>query len=337
MSRHVSAGRLVLVLLLSTLAWAIVAVACLAVDSTGNLAWPAGLALQFQAERVLLASLVGGALASAGVAYQAVLRNPLAEPYLLGAATGAAFAAYLWRLPAVGVWLVGLGGVAASLSQQAFAFLGAVLAIGVVLGLAGARRLEPVAMILIGVIVNATLAAGFLLVNALVRDLPGTGGIEAILIGDLQTNLLPSQAYTAAAVVAAGWGVLLWLSGAMNIARLSEAEAQSLGLRIVRLRWGVMLAASLVTAAAVAVSGPIGFVGLICPHLVRLVVGQDNRLLLPAATAAGAVLLCLADAARTFAAAPGLLGTVVPIGVVTALLGGPFFLLLFARTQRHGG
>src|SRR2546427_6217277 len=117
---------------------------------------------------------------------------------------------------------------------------------------------------------------------------------------------------------------------------LTEAEARSLGVRIQGLRWMALIVASLITASAVAVSGPIGFVGLVCPHLSRLIVGNDQRRLLPVATAMGAALLAVADALSRVLSRPGAAGTALPVGVLTGLLGGPFFLLLLWQRRSRG-
>ena len=282
---------------------------------------------------VLLSSLVGAALSAAGVAYQAILRNPLAEPYLLGVSSGASLAAYLWRFPALGA---ALGAAGAAVTQQLFAFAGALAAVAVVFALATRRgRVEPVTLLLVGVIVNAVNGSIYLLVNALAKDMTGgSGGEVAFLVGVIQTNLEPRQVWATAAVVAAGWARLADLSGRHNAAVLSEAEAEALGVRIHRLRWGALVTASLMTASAVAVSGPIGFIGLVGPHLARLLVGHDHRRLLPVATATGAALLALADAASRLLALESLAGSVLPVGILTGLMGGPFFLLLLWQTRR---
>src|SRR5207247_147792 len=222
---------------------------------------------------------------------QSILRNPLAEPYLLGVSSGASLAAYLWRFPAVGAALASaLGTFAAAISQQAFAFAGALSAVAVVFALASRRgRVEPVTLLLVGVIVNSINGSIYLLINALAKDMTGgSGGEIACLVGVIQTNLEPAQVVAAAAVVGTGWLVLSYLSGQLNAAVLSEAEAEALGVRIHRLRWAALVTASLMTASAVAVSGPIGFVGLVAPHVARLLVGHDQRRLLPVATALGA-------------------------------------------------
>jgi iron complex transport system permease protein len=120
----------------------------------------------------------------------------------------------------------------------------------------------------------------------------------------------------------------------LNVAALGDVEAESMGVRIGQLRWIALITASLVTAAAVAISGPIGFVGLVCPHVARLIVGRDQRVLLPASTALGAALLAIADAVSRKLAGSGGLETVLPVGVLTGLLGGPFFLLLLWHSRR---
>ena len=312
--------------------WAVVAAACMLVGSTtGPLTRQQWL---YRLEMVLVPSLVGAALAAAGVTFQAVLRNPLADPYLLGASSGAALATYIWSL------LLGtVGAVAAQIGQQAFAFAGAAAAIAIVLGLAQRRgRLDPVTLILVGVILNAVCGSVYLLIFSL--NLPWdqtqqTGGAFRMLIGGIQTNLTTTQEFAAAIAIAVAWIVLLCVAGQLNVAMLSDAEAQSLGVRVHRLRWIAMIAASLTTAAAVAISGPIGFIGLICPHAARLVTGPDPRRLLPAATALGASLLVVAEAMSRLFSQQTLLGSHLPVGVLTGLLGGPFFLILLFRQKRQ--
>ena len=277
---------------------------------------------------MLIASLVGAALACSGVVYQAILRNPLADPYLLGVSSGASLFAYLWQFGAAAA-------VVAAISQQAFAFAGALAAIAIVFTLASSRgRLEPITLLLVGVIVNAVNGSMFLLLNAITRERPGISPLM-FLVGGINTTLTDQQKWTALTVIAAGWLVLMYISGQLNVASLSEAEAESLGVRIHRLRWMGLIVASLVTASAVAISGPIGFVGLVCPHLARLMVGRDVRRLLPVATGLGAALLAVADAASRYLAGMGRAETLLPVGVLTGLLGGPFFLLLLWQNRRR--
>lgn len=329
MNKRWSALRLLVTIALSVLAWALVAALCMTIGSTGSIGWPAKEIFRFRIENVALASLIGAALGAAGVVYQAILRNPLADPYLLGVSTGASLGAYIWQFTPLSVgFLIGV-------SQQGFAFAGAIAAVTIVFALAGFRgRLEPLTLLLVGVIVNAVNASLYLLLNAIHRDMPGNSSI-AFLIGGIQTNLKVGQMVTAAILIGVMWIVCLSLTGQLNVAILSEGEAISLGVRINRLRWVAMLLSSLMTASAVAISGPIGFVGLVCPHLSRLIVGHDHRRLFPVATAMGAALLTLADAASRLLASPKYAQTYLPVGVLTGLLGGPFFLLLLWQSRRQ--
>ena len=291
---------------------------CLCAGSSG-VGLPNPDTLHYRLQMVLIASLVGAALSAAGVAYQAVLRNPLAEPYLLGVSSGASLAAYLWRFPALGV---AFGAAGLAVSQQVFAFAGALVAVAVVFALSSRRgRVEPLTLLLVGVIVNAVNGSVYLLINALTKDMTaGSGGEIAFLVGVIQTNLQLRQVVVTALVVAAGCVCLSYLSGQLNAAVLSEAEAEALGVRVHRLRWAALVVASLMTASAVAVSGPIGFVGLVGPHLARLLVGHDQRRLLPVATATGAALLALADAASRLLAMESLAGSVLPVGILKGIL-----------------
>jgi len=175
----------------------------------------------------------------------------------------------------------------------------------------------------------------FLLLNAIIKEPATPGGPLTFLVGGLQSNLRASQEISALVIIVLGWLVLLYISGELNVGMLSESEAQALGVRIHRLRWIALVVASLITASAVAISGPIGFIGLVCPHLARLVVGNDQRRLLPVATALGASLLAVADAASRWLSRQEATGTALPVGVLTGLLGGPFFLLLLWRTSRR--
>jgi iron complex transport system permease protein len=322
--------RLMITLSVCGSAWAVMALACLCVGSTGRpFHWPTTTGqLRFRSEMVLMASLIGAALSSAGVVYQAILRNPLADPYLLGVSSGAMLASFIWRFSSLAL----LATAAAAAGQQVFAFGGAILSIAIVFLLSMRRgKLEPITLLLVGVIVNSINGSIFLLLNRLKQDPAGaSGGEVSFLVGSIQTNLTSQQEYTAAAVVGICWVVLMYVSGELNAGMLSESEAASLGVRIHRLRWIALLASSLMTAAAVAVSGPIGFIGLVCPHLSRLIVGNDQRRLLPIATAMGAALLAIADALSR-----SITRTLLPVGVLTGLLGGPFYLLLLWRARHR--
>ena len=330
-----SASRLLATIGVNALLWAIVALLCMMVGSTGT-GWPHGNAYYLRREPVLLASLVGAALASAGVAYQAILRNPLADPYLLGVSSGAALFAYLWRLPAMAAMTAAIALSGQAASQQMFAFAGAIVAVSLVLILASRRgRLEPVTLLLVGVIINALNGSIFLLVYSLVASQPSSEGALGLLIGGIKTGLTIQEKTAAIVVIGVGWIAILAISGQRNTAALSDAEAEALGIRIQRLRWVALIIASLMTASAVAISGPIGFIGLICPHLARLFVGSDQRRLFPVATALGAALLASADAASRHLTGSRAVATLLPVSVLTSLLGGPFFLLLLYQSRRR--
>lgn len=330
-------GRMLATLAAALLVWAVVATACLFVGSTGGLGLPSDphalrFVLHYRIEIVLLASLVGAALGAAGAVCQAILRNPLADPYLLGVSSGATLLSLLWYVGALATISLSLQAV----GQQAFAFAGATLSIGLVLLIASRRgRVEPVTLILVGVIVNAVNGSLYLLIYFRHPEIVSRGGVFTFLVGGIQTNLTRQQESLAAACVAAGWFIVFYLAGQLNVAPLGEAEAEALGVRIQRLRWAGLVVASVMTASVVAISGPIGFVGLVCPHLARLIVGSDQRRLLPAATALGAVLLALADAATRFLSREALFRSQMPVGVLTGLLGGPFFLLLLWQSRRR--
>ena len=327
-----SLSRLITVCLASLFFWAVVATLCMFVGHHAW-GWPR---VKFIAEQratsIAVASIVGAALAAAGVTYQAVLRNPLAEPYLLGVSGGASLMSYLAAISIGGAatWFEPLG-------QQSAAFVGAIGALAVVMLLSNRRgRLEPVTLLLVGVIVSSICGAVYLLVYHLNlrREVTfGTGGPFRFLVGAINTNLTYQQIASAAAMIAIGWGILLFYAGQLNVALLSEAEAEALGVRIHRLRWIVLIVASIITASAVAISGPIGFVGLVCPHVARLIVGSDARRLLPVATAFGAALLASADAVSR--AASTMTYGPLPVGVLTGLLGGPFFLLLLWHRSKQ--
>ncbi|MFT3787902.1 MAG: iron ABC transporter permease [Tepidisphaeraceae bacterium] len=315
-------------------AWTLVAWAALHVGSTSGFRVPTEPLLRsLRIERVLQASVVGAALAGAGVAFQAVLRNALADPYLLGITSGAALGSYLWRLPLIATAMAGLHPALAGVSQQSCAFVGGLLAAIAVLGVAGWRgRLEPTVLVLVGVILSTIVGSILLLLQILVKSQPGFGSFQGLLIGELVT-LLPWQLPVGAIVCGLCAIELMRRAGRLNLTSLSDDEARTLGLRLHRERFIVMGVASLLTATAVALSGPIGFVGLICPHLARLIVGSDNRRLLPASMVAGAALLTAADALSRYLSATNRLNDTLPVGIITSLLGGPFFLLLLLRRR----
>jgi len=267
--------------------------------------------------RVLMAIVVGAALAVAGSAYQALLRNPLADPGILGISSGAALGAISATIFAESL----------PISRPVAAFAGAVITIAVVYALGQGRRgTGTERLILAGVIVNALLSS---IVIFLVTSASGARqrNVLSWLIGDLSGEsrlLLPVAGF-----VLIGIGAVYVNARSLNLMMIGEQDAQALGVEASRVKVAVYLAASLLTGAAVAVSGAIGFVGLIIPHAVRLVGGSDNRLVVPASALVGGVFLMLADTIARTAVAPRELN----IGVITSLVGAPVFVYLLRRTN----
>ena len=273
--------------------------------------------------RALMAVVVGGALAAAGTVLQALLRNPLAEPHLLGVSGGAAFGGVLALI------VVGSSGMLPMLVVPAGAFAGALVTMLVVYRLGTVHgRLQPYTFLLAGVVCNAFTGALIMALNAAAGFFQAHG-ILFWLMGSLQTQ---SYALVAASAVYLAVGVL-WLlrhTRAFNVLSLGEEGAAQLGVHVVRTRRVAFVVSSLLVGAAVSVSGMIGFVGLIVPHVTRLLIGADYRLLLPASVLVGGIFLVLAyTVARSAFGA-----TEIPVGVVTALCGGPFFIYLL---RREGG
>jgi iron complex transport system permease protein len=273
--------------------------------------------------RVLLGAVVGGALAVAGAALQGLLRNPLAEPHILGISGGAALGGI------VAIILAGQQPLAALSAGPLGSFLGALIATLLIYRLALVRgRLQPYTLLLTGVVVSAFTGALIMFVNSL-ADFYQAHGILFWLMGSLAT-----QSYRLVGVIALyAVAAAVWLTlqaRHMNVLALGEEAALQLGVDVERTRRVVFLASSLLVGAVVSVSGMIGFVGLIVPHLLRLALGADHRLLLPASFIAGGIFLVWADTlARTV-----LGSTEIPVGVVTALCGAPFFIYLLKRTGR---
>ena len=280
--------------------------------------------LQLRLPRAALAALIGAALGISGCTFQALLRNPLAEPYVLGISGGAA-------VGAVAVLVTGLG-VALPWMLPAGAFMGAVAAMMLVLEIA--RRASPARMdtrvlILSGVIIGAFFNAIILLMLSL-ADVESFRSAIFWMMGNLSGAEWGSTGLLAALLVP-GSVALLALARAFNLLSRGEEVAYHLGASVQRVKLTAYLAASLMVGAAVAAGGVIGFVGLIVPHAVRLAWGNDHRLLLPASLLAGSAFLLLADTVARLVVAPAEL----PTGVVTAVVGVPLFVALLMRGGRR--
>lgn len=272
--------------------------------------------LELRLPRVLAALAVGTALALAGATMQGLLRNPLADPYVLGTSSGAALGVSIALLVPVNVLLVGLGLV------QLLAFGGAVLAVVVVYRLARAGALTSMTSVLLtGYAVGSLLAAGL----SLTMYVAGTT-LRQIFLYLLGSFALASwqQLTLSLPIIIVASALLLVRGRALNAMLLGEDTASHLGLDVRRERIVLLGLATLLTAAAVALAGLIGFVGLVVPHIVRLMVGPNARSLLPLSALLGAAFLCFAD---VVARIPG----EVPVGIVTAVVGAPFFLYLLRR------
>lgn len=275
--------------------------------------------------RVALGMLVGGGLALAGAALQAIFRNPLADPGLIGVASGAS-------LGAVAAIVLGLSAFG-TLTLPFAAFAGGLVATLVVYSFARFEgRTEVLTLLLTGLAINAITGAG---IGYLIFRATETEVRDAVFwtLGSLG-GATWTAVLSALPFVVVGALLLPAFARELNLLVLGEREAAHLGVETERVRLLVVGGAALTTGAAVAVAGTVGFVGLIVPHVIRLLAGPDNRLVLPASFLAGAALLVFADLAARTLAAPAEL----PLGVVTSLLGGPFFLWLLHRTRRqHGG
>jgi iron complex transport system permease protein len=282
--------------------------------------WAPNLMFSLRLPRIVLALIAGAALSMSGVTFQGIFRNPLAEPYLLGVSAGAALGATIaivWKpLALLGIYTLPI-----------LAFAGAVLAAFLVYRVATfSGQTGTAALLLAGVAVGSTLTAitSFLMV-ATERDLHT---VIVWLMGGLSTATWTKTLITLPVVVV-GFTYMMLMSKRMNLLLMGEDRARELGVDSRRTRRNLMTAAALTTAAAVAFTGLIGFIGLMVPHIMRLIVGPDHRRLLPATTLFGALLLLIADTVARTAMAPA----EIPVGIITAAAGGPFFLYLL-RSRR---
>jgi iron complex transport system permease protein len=278
--------------------------------------------------RVLVAGLLGGALSIAGVVFQALLRNPLADPYVLGVSGGASIGGVIALLLGLGT----IGGLLGDIAIPAFAFAGALGALLLIESIATVGgQLTVYTILLTGVIFNA-FAAAFIYFIQSIASLQQLHEIVFYLMGRIPSLGYRNLLVLAIAIMLASFALLL-LSRNFNALSLGEESAMQLGVDVEKLKRHTFVLGSLLTGLCVAVAGLIGFVGLVVPHMLRMLLGPDHRLLLPAAFLGGAGFLVLADLAARLLLAPGEL----PVGVVTALIGGPFFLyLLRTRSRLYG-
>ncbi|WP_455211640.1 FecCD family ABC transporter permease [Kaarinaea lacus] len=286
----------------------------LQIFGTPNDPLPLEVILQLRLPRTLSAFVTGGQLALAGVLMQVLLRNPLADPYILGISGGAAVAALL-------AMLAGLSGYGLTGS----AFLGALLSMFLVFSIAhGQGSWTPTRLLLTGVVI----AAGWGAIISFILSVSPERNLHSMLfwlMGDLSYSPAPTSG---AIILLLGFVLSAYFAKSLNILARSELIAESLGIAVTHLRVKIYLLASLITAAAVTTAGSIAFIGLITPHLLRLSGVHDHRFLIPASVLLGGIILVLADAvARTWLAPQQL-----PVGVITALIGVPLFLYLMYKS-----
>jgi iron complex transport system permease protein len=275
--------------------------------------------LNVRGPRVVAAVLVGAALALAGTAFQGLFRNPLVSPDILGASSGAALGAVIGIYLSLGVFAI-----------QAVAFAGGLIAVAAVYVIGSAvRSRDPLlVLVLTGVVVGSLFGAGVGLVKYLADPYNQLPAMTFWLLGSLSA-IAPSDLVALFTPIAAGAVVLVALRWRMNVMSLPEEEAKALGVATGPLRIAIVAAATLVTSASVAVAGIIGWVGLVVPHLARSLVGPDFARLLPTAAILGAGYLLLIDTlARTMAPVE------IPLGILTAVIGTPFFIWLLASAQK---
>jgi iron complex transport system permease protein len=266
--------------------------------------------------RVLLGACVGASLALAGASLQSLLRNPLAEPYLLGVSNGAA----------LGTMLAFVFFAQIEFARPVFAFAGASLATFAVYQMAKSRAgMNVERLVLSGVIVTTFLSSIIVLLTSLL-DAAKLRSFTFWLLGDL-SQATRSGFYLTFAVAVAGTIILSSQARALNLLMIGERDAFDFGVEVGRVRMIVFAVASVLVGSSVAASGSVGYVGLIVPHLIRLLIGSDNRLVVPFSAISGAIFVVLADTVARVAIAPREL----PVGAITALIGAPLFIYLLRR------
>ncbi len=273
--------------------------------------------------RIILAAIVGAALAGAGVTFQAVLRNPLADPYILGISSGAGLGAMLAVISGVNWTLWGRSPIAVFAFAGALGTVWLVWMIGRVTG-----KFHVTGLLLAGVVVNACFSAVIMFLTSIARSQDVYATIFW-LMGNMNEEEF-FVLWAGAGAVGAGLVALFFISPQLNAISFGATDAQSMGIDVRRTQLLAFGISAFITAVAVSLSGLIGFVGLIVPHAVRLVFGPDHRQLLPLSSLVGAMFLVAADTTARVVVAPAQL----PVGVITAMVGGPFFLILLMRYNK---
>lgn len=275
---------------------------------------------QHRLPRVLLACLVGCSLSTAGAAYQGVFQNPMAAPDILGASSGAAFGAALAILLNLGSSMI-----------VTMAFVSSIATVALVIYVGSrARGKQVLGLVLSGIMISSLISSATSFIKMVADPNDQLPAITYWLMGSLN-GTTPGDVFLAAIPMALGLVPLFFLRWRINILTLGDEEAQTMGVNARRLRIVVIIAATLITAASVAVSGVIGWVGLVIPHLTRRMVGNNYQHLLPATMLFGSIFLLLVDDVSR-----NLLATEIPIGILTSFIGAPFFIYLISRDgERH--
>jgi len=287
--------------------------------------WQADIIFNVRMPRVVMAAVVGAALSIAGATYQGLFRNPLADPYLIGVSQGASFGAVLAMILVPAGFLMAFGNWATA----AFAFLGALLVVFLVYNISKVGRTLPTTtLILAGVAIGAFFSA-FVSYMITAADPDQVKSIMFWLMGSFNGTIWP-YVYVALPILVLGAAILIFFGRSLNLMQLGDDQAQQLGVNVERDKKVLLLISTVVTAAGVAFVGIIGFVGIIIPHATRLIWGPDYRFLLPLSIFMGSIFIILCDLICRTVFSPA----EIPIGVITALLGAPFFLFLLRSKMR---
>lgn len=322
MTRNLTVKKLLLKLAICFIALVIIITVCTFIGPSKTT--DSAILLKIRLPRIILAALVGAALACAGVTLQAILRNPLADPYILGISSGAALGVITAMLLGISIsfWAVSTVGL--------FAFIGALATVWLVwfIGHFASGSSAVTSLLLAGVVINAFFSAIIMFLTTIANS----GQVRATamwLMGNLSDKNTSVLAVSGLCIVT-GIVILFCIASKLNVISLGFAEAKALGVNTSRIKLVAFAVSAFITAIAVSLTGLIGFVGLIVPHGVRLIFGPDHRQLISISAFAGAGFLAIADTIARSAFA----GSELPVGIITALVGGPFFLVLLARNSK---
>jgi iron complex transport system permease protein len=294
------------------------------VDSSGVIQTDEVIIMQIRLPRVICGALVGAALATAGVIYQGIFRNPMADPYVIGALTGASLGAALVIVLGVGISLFGVN------TLQILAFVGSIATVLLVYNVSRVGSRVPVTTLLLTGIAVSLFQNAIVTFLKVIAEERLLHGLTFWIIGSLAPTENWNDVWSVLPFIVIGIAVAYLFSRDLNILSLGEDQAQHLGVEIEKVKWILLISGALMTAAAVSISGIIVFVGLIIPHLTRVVIGPDHRVLLPASAIVGASFLMICDALARVVMGSG----EAPVGVITALSGAPFFIYLLRRRKR---